>query len=135
MRLLGVDYGSVRIGLAVAESGPGVATARLPMKPSGSLAKDAAALAKFARAEECDLVVIGLPLEQGGVEGRMARITRSVASLIEAHGVGVGLVDESLTSVEANSALQSAGVKAARGKRLIDGEAACRILERFMHES
>ena len=133
MRLLGVDFGSKRIGIAVAEAEHGIITPRLPVEPSGTLKKDAVMLAALAKKEEAEAIVLGLPLEPGGVEGRMAKIARVLANEIETAGCHVELVDETLTSVEADSGLVAGGLKASQRKKLRDGEAARLILERFLN--
>jgi putative holliday junction resolvase len=133
MRLLAVDWGTKRIGIAVGETKHKIATARNPISPTGTLSKDAAILCDLAKTEEAQAIVLGLPLEPGGTEGRMAKIARMLAKEIEQAGMRVELVDESLTSVQAESEMTSQGLKASRRRKLRDGEAACLILERFLH--
>jgi putative Holliday junction resolvase len=136
MRLLGVDFGAARIGIAVAESEPRVVTPRKPLQASGTLAKDAIALAKLAQSEQVDALILGLPYhENANDQGKMQRICQRLAGEIEKHGVRVHLQDESMTSVEAESHLLQADLKASQRKRLRDGEAAAIILERFLDES
>ncbi len=133
MRLLGVDFGFTRIGLAVAETEPAVATPRTALTASGALRKDAAAIAEIARKEEVQAIVLGLPIEPSGEEGRMARICRQLGSHLEALGFSVELIDERLSSVEADSALRDQGLTAARRRRRVDGVAAGLILERYLN--
>jgi putative Holliday junction resolvase len=132
MRLLGIDFGFKRIGVAVAETEVGIVTPRPPLSASGTLKKDAEALAAFAKREEAAAIVLGLPVEESGEEGRMARICRTLAGLIEGNGVRVHLVDESMTSVQADGALRDEGLKASQRRKLRDGEAAALILERYI---
>ncbi len=135
MRLLGVDYGFKRIGLAVTDSSIGLPATRPAATSQGSLKKDAAQIAALAKKEAADAVVLGLPVEAEG-EGRMARICRTLAGhLQDDHGVQVFLVDESLTSVAAEDLLFSTGMKASQRKKLRDGEAAAQILERYLNET
>ena len=136
MRLLGVDYGFKRIGLAVTESSIGLPSTRPAATSMGSLKKDAAQIAGIVKREQAEAVVLGLPLEDEAEEGRMARICRTLAGhLYDEHGVQVYLVDESLTSVAAEDMLFSTGMKASQRKKLRDGEAAARILERYLNET
>jgi putative holliday junction resolvase len=132
MRLLGVDYGFKRIGLATCDSGSGLFTPIQPLAAAGSLKRDAAAIAQIAKKESAEEIVVGLPLEPEGGEGRMARICRTVGGLLEEAGYPVHFVDESLTSNAAEGDMIAAGLKAAHRKRLLDSEAAARILERFL---
>ncbi len=132
MRLLGIDFGFKRIGIAVAESEVGIVTPRPPMDASGTLKRDAEAISLLAKREEVDAVVLGLPIEESGEEGRMARICRTLAEHISGNGIVVHLVDESMTSVQADGALRQDGLKASQRRKLRDGEAAALILERYL---
>lgn len=144
MRLLGVDFGFKRIGIAVAETDPEIISARPTIEASGTLKSDAQRLIEMARKEEAEALVLGLPLEEDGIEGRMARICRTLAGHISDGGVVVHLVDESMTSLEAEVRLRAAptrqessgkrgdDMKASQIRKLKDGEAARLILERFI---
>jgi putative Holliday junction resolvase len=132
VRLLGVDFGFKRIGLAIAETEPQIVTGRPAMEASGALQTDASRITEFAKREEVDEVVLGLPIEESGEEGKMARICRMLAGHLEKSGLPVHLVDETLTSVEAEATLRADGLKASQRRKLKDGEAARLILQRFM---
>ncbi|MDR3689965.1 MAG: Holliday junction resolvase RuvX [Fimbriimonas sp.] len=134
MRLIGIDFGFKRIGVAIAETEFGVVTPRPAVAASGTLKKDADAISAMARREEADAVVIGLPVETAGEEGRMARVCRTLGSHIAGNGLVVHFVDESMTSVQADDSLREEGLKASQRRKLRDGEAAALILERFLHE-
>ncbi|RYG63045.1 Holliday junction resolvase RuvX [bacterium] len=134
MRLLGVDLGTVRIGVAVAETRPFVASPRPALKASGKLKIDAVALAAPAKREEAERIVVGLPLEfteEGRTEGKMARACRLLGKELEALGHSVGFADEAFTSVAAEEAMRDTGMTIAESRRKKDGEAACRILEAY----
>lgn len=130
MRALGVDFGFARIGLAVGESTLGVFSPRPVLKASGALKRDAEAIAAKAKAEEAEAVVLGLPLDDEG-GGRMAKICEQLADHLRALGCRVHLVDESLTTVGVHDELREAGVKASLRRKVVDSEAAVRILERW----
>lgn len=112
------------------ESEFGIATARNPMLASGTLAKDAKAIADLAATEQADKIVLGIPKVADG-EAPVAKIIRRLGSLIEAHGLTVDYVDESLTSHESEQSMTEAGLKASERRKAVDGESACRILERY----
>lgn len=135
MTLLGVDFGFKRIGLAITESDVGLPSALLPIAASGALKKDAAAIVEIARARRIEAIVLGLPVEESGEEGRMAHICRQLGDHIAGHGIPVTYVDEGMTSVAAEQTMVDAGLKASLRKRRRDGEAAALILERFLSES
>lgn len=130
MRVLGVDLGRSRIGIAVGVVEGRVATPRQNLKASGSLARDAQAVAELARREEAELVVVGVPEREGG-DDRQARACRTFAERLRSLGWDVSLVDEALTSVESHAALREHGLTAAQRRKVVDGEAAARILERY----
>jgi putative holliday junction resolvase len=130
LRGLGVDFGGSRIGLAVMEKAHGLGRTLPPLASQGALAKDALQIKRAARREEAEVVALGLPLSQGE-ETRMSRICRKLAAELEALGLKVALVDEALTSYEAESEMKEAGLKGSQIRKKVDGEAALRILERW----
>lgn len=132
MRLLGIDFGFARIGLAVTDDAVGLPSALPAIAASGKLKVDAGTIATVAKRQEADAVVLGLPLE-GGEEGKMARVMRQLGGHLQAAGLVVEYVDETLTSVEAEAALRGTDMKASQRKHRRDGEAACLILERYLH--
>ena len=133
MRVLAVDFGGKRIGIAVGESDPRVVSPRQNIDASGTLAKDAEAIRAVFEKEQADMVVIGLPQDEGG-ETKMSRVCRKLGECLTALGVEVNYVDESLTSAEAERDMTEAGLKGSERRKRSDGEAACRILERFFDE-
>lgn len=132
MRLLGVDWGGKRIGIAVAETEPFALGVRPALSASGKLKVDANAIFAKFKQEEATAIVLGLPIEEDGGEGKMARIIRQLAGHLEGMGAIVHLVDESFTSVEAESVLMETAMKASERRKARDGEAAARILDRFV---
>ena len=133
MRVVGVDFGATRIGIAVGESEGAVTTARLPLTASGALKKDAQAISALVRSEEAEAVVVGIPVREE--DSRMTRICEQLAGRLEELGLRVYKVNEAMTTLEADSHLMSAGLKASARRKLRDGEAARLILERFFHEA
>ncbi len=129
-RALGIDLGKVRIGLAVGEGEVGVATPLKALQAVGTLAKDADQVARAAVEHGAKVCVLGLPLVDGE-ESKMAGVVRRFGTLLVERGLMVEYVDETMTSREADEALFEAGLKSSERKRLIDSEAAARILERY----
>jgi putative Holliday junction resolvase len=134
MRIMGVDYGFRRIGIAFGETDPHVVTPRASIAATGTLARDADALSKLATADEARTVVLGLPVEEDGQEGKMARIARRLGALIEQHGLQVAYSDERYTSLEAEKLLREGDLTAAGRRKQKDSLAACLLLERFLAE-
>lgn len=133
MRALAVDFGGKRIGVAVGESHPRVTSARQNIDASGTLARDAETIVALAKREEADLVVVGLPLDEQG-ETKMSRVCRKLGECIEQRGLAVRYIDESFTSASAELDMLDAGLKGSERRKRSDGEAACRILERFFEQ-
>lgn len=131
MRVIGVDFGSARIGLAVGETQAGLATPKGNLPASGKLAKDAVAIAAFATKEEADAIVLGIPLDGEGMPTKLSGVVDQLGDKLAELGQLVYKVDESLTSFESNQAMLAAGLKASQRNARVDSEAACRILERF----
>jgi putative Holliday junction resolvase len=144
-RLLGIDLGARRIGLAVADTASGTVR-RLATLQRGTLARDARALSTVTREQRIDELVVGLPLNTDGTEGAQAVATRTWAGQI-APLVGLPLRwrDERWTSEEAESALgamgrgRSGGPPSAAARRAyrasVDQQAAALILESELAES
>jgi putative Holliday junction resolvase len=105
-RLLGIDLGERRIGLAVAEIDREPSLPLATIRRGRSVAADAERLATVVREQRIDELVIGLPLEASGAEGTMARTARAWAASIEtALGLPVALRDERLSSHRAEDRL------------------------------
>jgi len=98
-RLLGIDLGERRIGLAVAEIDREPALPLATIRRQRTPAADAARLATVIREQRIDELVVGLPLEAGGGEGTMSAAARRWAAALEAAlGLPVALRDERLSS-------------------------------------
>lgn len=105
-RLLGIDLGERRIGLAVADDDGSSAQPLATIRRSASLDADATALLEVITAQGITDLVVGLPLEASGSEGPQSALTRQWAAAIEVRlGVPVSLRDERLTSYLAETRL------------------------------
>jgi putative Holliday junction resolvase len=104
MRVLGVDFGLRRLGLAAGDTEGGVATP-LRVLRIGSVRDAPAAVAAAARAEGAEAVVVGVPLGLEGEERRpeVRRVERFARALRRETGLPVHLVDESFSTREAGS--------------------------------
>jgi len=98
-RLLGIDLGERRIGLAVAEIDREPALPLATIRRQRTPAADAERLATVIREQRIDELVVGLPLEAGGGEGTMSAAARRWAASLEAVlGLPVAFRDERLSS-------------------------------------
>jgi putative Holliday junction resolvase len=129
---LGVDVGSVRVGLAASD-------------PSGLLATPVRTVQRDATGEDADLeeiaravaehealeVLVGLPRTLAGEEGPAAAQARQYARRLAVRiaPVGVRLVDERLTTVDAHRSLRESGVGGRRQRAVVDQAAAVLILQ------
>ena len=134
-RLLGIDLGTRRVGLAVADSASGEVR-RLVMLRRSSAERELAALARIVAEQRIEELVLGLPLNLDGSEGEQARLTRAWAAGVAAH-IGLPLCwrDERLTTARAADAAgrlrrgasggpPSAAARARHRSRLDQGAAA-----------
>jgi putative Holliday junction resolvase len=137
-RVLGVDLGLQRTGLAITDELRLTSRALENLKPR-SRAEDVAFLVDLVDENDVRVVVIGHPrLPRSGDEGGMARRARGFADALR-EGLGeraceVHLVDEVGSSREAAERLVESGVKKKNRKASIDGEAARVIIERWLSE-
>jgi putative Holliday junction resolvase len=131
MRCLGIDHGSRRIGLAYGDD-IGVATP-MPAIVSSDPAKRWAAIEAVVKARAITDVVLGHPLNMDGSSGPKAREVEGFARRVQAaFGVAVHLVDERLTSYEAESTIAPARRRGLRASGLVDSRAAAIILQDFL---
>ena len=132
MRVLGIDWGGARIGVAVAETDPVAMGLRPPIPAAGKLKLDAQAIAARAKKEEVAAIVLGLPVELDGAEGKMARIVRQLGGHLATDGWTVEFASEEFSSVEAEANLQEQDLRASERRKRRDGEAAVVILELWL---
>ncbi len=105
-RLLGVDLGARRIGLAVADAGIGIARPLSTVNRAATLEADAEAIGRVCREQGVIELVIGLPVEASGVEGDMAAGARAWATAMgERLRLPVSMRDERLSSFVAEGRL------------------------------
>jgi putative Holliday junction resolvase len=131
-RIVGIDYGSRRIGLAVGDSELALASPAAVLPGCGDAARDAAAVAAWARENECAAAVVGLPLNMSGTDSDQTRLARAFAAALEACALPVSLQDERLTSFQADQLLaQSEGRRRGKGAPGRDAIAAQVILQSF----
>ena len=125
---LGVDVGSVRVGVARCDASGLLATPVATLKRGDG---DLTELADLVAESEVIEVVVGLPLSLSGRLGPAADAARDYAMELAARiaPIGVRLVDERLSTVGATRDLQAAGINSRRGRSLVDQAAAVIILQ------
>ena len=133
VRVVGIDLGQRRIGVAVSDGAGRVAVPHGTVERSGDRDRDRAVLAALVEELGGEAVVVGLPLSLDGGAGPAARAAEAeVAALAEVLGVPVELVDERLTTVSAHRSLANAGVRSRSRRRFVDQVAAAVLLQSWL---
>lgn len=128
---LGVDVGSVRVGVSVSDPDGVLATPWRTLTRDPAADTDVVQVAELAARRGAVEVVVGLPLHLNGQEGQAAHTARAWARSLQRRlpQATVRMVDERLTTVEAHRAMHDAG-RSERGSRaVIDQQAAVLILQ------
>ena len=134
MRILGLDYGARRVGVALSDP---TGTFAQPLETLACRgARDASLYARIAaRVREYDVrrIVVGLPLHMNGGRGPEAQAAEAFgARVAKAAGVPVEYLDERWTTLEARRACEEVGVRRARMKQHVDAVAASLILRAYL---
>src|SRR5262249_39144210 len=131
-RVLAIDLGSRRIGLALSDP-TGTVAGPLATIPHRERRQDVAAVAALARAHGAHRIVLGWPRNMDGTSGPAARRAEAFAeALRRVAAVPVDLWDERLSTVAADRALRDANVKRERRRALRDQIAAAVILQSYL---
>lgn len=134
MKYLAIDYGQKRTGIAVSDSDGSMAFPRttIQMRTRDAFFEE---LLRLIEAEAADAVVIGLPINLDGEDSLTTRQARNfVKSLARRTALPLFWMEEALSSYEAGRDLREAGRSAARGRAVLDQQAAVRILQSFLDQ-
>lgn len=135
MKLIGIDYGRRRIGIATTDEN-GEFIRSLPTIDRKTRPNYLDALVTIVKEERASQIVVGLPLDADGGDTKMSLEIRAfVSQLVQKTPVPVHFVDESFTSMRANDILLYRKRKSRRKKENIDRIAACLIIEQFQRET
>jgi putative pre-16S rRNA nuclease len=133
VRVLGLDLGSKRIGVAVSDRSGTIATPLTVLQRHRDRAADHRAIAALVAEEEAERVVVGLPLQLDGAVGPAARSALAEAEeLATVVPVPVETFDERLTTVSADRALLEAGMRAPARRSVVDKVAAAVMLQAWL---
>lgn len=130
-RIIGLDHGTRRIGVAIGDTETGMAFAREAIQRR-NLDHDLALVGELCTTEGVERVVIGLPLNMDGSEGPQAQLVRAFGERLAAIGLLVGYEDERLSTWEAGERLAGVGRTARRGTGELDSAAARVILQQYL---
>jgi putative Holliday junction resolvase len=130
VRVLGIDLGTRRIGVAVSDP---TGTLASPYEVVERSPQSYAAIARIVAEVEAERVVVGLPLSLDGRDGPAAvKAREEAAALGQALPVPVELYDERLTTVTANRSMMDLQMKADARKRVVDKVAAAVMLQSWL---
>jgi len=132
MRVMGIDYGDARTGIAVSDllcSIVGTTTVIHSRRQDKTLEE----IKKLVQTEGVTEIVMGLPKNMDGTEGPRAQLCREFAQLVEHEtGLPVALWDERRTTVEAHNILNEHNYHGKKRKNTVDAVAASLILEGYL---
>ena len=134
MRVLGLDLGSVRVGIAVGDTATGVATPlEVLIRRGADRAADRRAIKDLVVEWEAAQLVVGLPLSLDGSDGPAATAARlEVDELAKIIDIPIALHDERLSTVTAHHALKESGMSGRRRRNVVDAVAATVILQDWL---
>ncbi|MBQ8496589.1 MAG: Holliday junction resolvase RuvX [Clostridia bacterium] len=132
IKMLGVDYGEARTGLAYSDA-LGLYAVGMGNIKSYNIEKAAEDIAAKAKEIGAELIVIGKPVNMNGTFGEKVEKVTKLGELIRLHiDIPIDYYDERLTTVSAHQILQTSGVRAKNRKQIIDSLAAELILQGYM---
>ena len=132
MRILGLDYGTKRIGVAVSDETRTIATP-LEFIPAEPFAAVLARLTQLIQEREIESILVGLPRNMDGSYGPAAeKVQNFINGLKEAITVPIKTWDERLTTAQANRFLIAADMRRAKRRQKVDQTAAAILLQSYL---
>ena len=133
MKILAVDYGDSRTGLAVCDPSALLAPPLNPQIEEKSMAKVAAKVCEAAKENRAQLIVLGRPRNMDGTEGARAQKSRKLGAMLEEmSGLHVRMWDERQTTITAAGILSENGTFGKKRKAILDAVSASVILENYL---
>lgn len=132
-KILCIDYGKVRIGIALSDPTKTIASPKNFIKNDIPAEELAAKIAKLAKENNVETIVFGLPKKLNGTEGGSSQEIRKLADILqEKHSFKIVLWDERYTTVSAENILIEAGLRREKRKEKIDSLSAVIILQNYL---
>ncbi len=132
MRVLAIDFGMKRMGLAVSDA-LGITAQGLPTLSRTRLDDDLKKIRELTEEYSTERVIVGNPIGHGGGETTMSRHAAEFAEKLRRRvNCPVHLWDERLTSVEANRALRATGLSLGKRRQAVDRVAATLLLQSYL---
>lgn len=131
-RIMGIDYGDARTGVAISDLLCSI-IGSTTVVPSRNREKAIANIVRMVKENEVGLIVVGLPRNMDGTEGVRAQLCREFAEELKiATGLPVEMWDERRTTVEAHNILSQHNYHGQKRKNTVDAVAASLILEGYL---
>ena len=132
MRVMGIDYGDARTGIAVSDLLCSIVGTTAVIH-SRNTEKTILEVVRIVKEQGVGEIVVGLPKNMDGTEGSRAQLCREFATLVEsATGIQVTMWDERRTTVEAHNILSAHNYHGKKRKNTVDAVAASLILEGYL---
>lgn len=133
MRVLGIDLGSKRIGIAVSDRSGTIAGPLTVLQRSGDRSVDHRRIKALIEEEEAERLVVGMPFSLDGSIGRAAQgAMDEVTEMASVVGVPIDTWDERLTTVTADRTMIEAGMSAPARRKVVDKVAAAVMLQGWL---
>ena len=135
MRVLGLDYGSKTVGVALSDPSCLIAKSKetILRKEENKLRRTLARIEELITEHQVDRIVLGLPCNMDGTCGQRVQKTMEFKQMLERRsGVEVILWDERLTTVAADEILAESGIRREKRKEYVDAVAASIILQEYL---
>ena len=133
MKILAIDYGSKRIGLAISDE-LGITARPLAVVERRNLDRDLDFLENVIRENNVEQIVLGLPLRLDGTRGiQCEKVERFAAVLKERFPIPLVFWDEALSTWEADELMMTAGIKSRKRRKMVDKIAAGIILQSYLN--
>ena len=130
-RILGIDYGNSRIGLAISDSKKVIAFPHSTIQVK-DVVSIKSVIRKIIKKKEIEAVVIGLPLGLNGKDTTQTRIVRDFKNKIDELSIPTFFQDERYSSISAKKTLINQKIKTGYNKDLIDRTAAAILLQQYL---
>ena len=136
MRILGIDYGEARAGLAITDELKITAQGLKTINHNGNDKKLLAELDQIIEEYEIEAIVVGMPLLLNGDKSKRAEITEKFIHKLKCKYNKIKIVsqDERLTTVQAHRTMNDLDIKKKKKKELVDTISAVYILETYMNK-
>src|SRR5947209_2792002 len=132
MRILAIEHGTVRMGIAVSDE-LGMIAQPLEFIPAEPFDRFLARLKELIEQKQVELLLVGMPRNMDGTYGpAAAKVQEFVAKLKEAVAAPIKLWDERLTSAQANRLLIQSNVRREQRKQKVDKTAAAILLQSYL---